>query len=230
MHRAENFCTSNGGKVIVASHQADLLPYSGFWYKMAKADLFDLKIFDQFVDRGYQRRVKMRGSWASLPVTGKHKYAPICEVRIDPAESPKALAQVIRGRYCGSRNWDKYGPMLVDTILSIQTDRLWHFNVELILLVRDVLGIRTPLSVSVPTEGGGSVGLVSVLKTYGNPTYLSGTGARAYMGDCREFDEAGIPVIWSPHEPVTGDSILSVLMDYDDPMEVVLAEREVATA
>ena len=213
--------------MIVASHQADLLPYSGFWYKMAKADLFDLKIFDQFVDRGYQRRVRMRGTWASIPVTGKHKYAPICEVRIDPVESPKAFAGAVRGRYRGSKHWDKYGPMLEDAILSIQTDRLWHFNVELILLVRDILGIRTPLSVSVPTEGRGSVGLVSVLKTYGSPTYLSGTGARAYMGDCREFTEAGIRVIWSPHEAVTVDSILSVLMDYDDPMEIVLAEHEV---
>ena len=35
---------------IYAAHQPDLLPYSGFWYKMAKADVFDLKIWDQFVD------------------------------------------------------------------------------------------------------------------------------------------------------------------------------------
>ncbi|NAZ85514.1 WbqC family protein [Kineococcus indalonis] len=216
--------------MIVASHQADLLPYSGFWYKMAKADLFDLKIFDQFVDRGYQRRVRMRGAWASMPVLGNPKYIPINEVRIDPVESPKALAKLIHGRYVGSRNWDKYGPMFEDAVKSIRTDRLWHFNVELILLVRDVLGIRTPLSMSVPTEGRGSVGLVSVLKTYGSPTYLSGNGARAYMGDCREFDEAGIRVIWSPHAPVTGDSILSVLMDHEDPLQVVLAEHEEGTS
>ncbi|GAB7190521.1 hypothetical protein NUM3379_12270 [Kineococcus sp. NUM-3379] len=215
--------------MIVASHQADLLPYSGFWYKMAKADLFDLKIYDQFVDRGYQRRVRMRGTWASLPVVGSPKYVPISEVRIDPVESPRALAKLVHGRYRGAKHWDKYGPMLEDAIRSLHTDRLWHFNVELILLVREVLGIRTPVSMSVATQGRGSVGLISVLKTYGTPTYLSGTGARVYMGDCREFDEAGIPVVWSPHKPATGDSILSVLMDCDDPMEVVLAEHEEGT-
>ena len=55
-------------------------------------------------------------------------------------------------------------------------------------------------------------------------SYLSGTGGRTYMGDCEEFDEAGIPVIWSRHRAVTGDSILSVIFDYEDPMSVVLAE------
>jgi hypothetical protein len=55
--------------------------------------------------------------------------------------------------------------------------------------------------------------------------YLSGAGGRSYMGDCREFTEAGIPVEFSRHHAVTGDSILTVLFDYDDPMSVVLAEE-----
>ena len=32
-------------------------------------------------------------------------------------------------------------------------------------------------------------------------------------------------VIWSTHAPVTGDSILSVLFDYEDPLSVVLEPR-----
>lgn len=46
------------------------------------------------------------------------------------------------------------------------------------------------------------------------------------MGDCHEFRSAGIDVIWSTHRPVTGDSIVTVLMDYDDPMAVVLQSYE----
>jgi hypothetical protein len=99
----------------------------------------------------------------------------------------------------------------------------------LILLVRDLLGIQTPLTFSRPTAPGtrGSAGIVSVIQAFKGPMeYLSGVGARSYMGDCREFTDAGIPVIWSRHQPVTGDSILTVLFDYEDPMSVVLYEGE----
>lgn len=37
---------------------------------------------------------------------------------------------------------------------------------------------------------------------------------------------AAEPVIYAKHQPVTGDSILTVVMDYDDPLSVVLAEQK----
>jgi len=212
--------------MIIATHQADLLPYSGFWFKMAKADLFDLKIYDQFQSRGYQRRVSMRGKWASIPVVGNPSRARICDVRIRPEEAGKALSDLIVGRYQGSRNWDPMGKTLLEMIDEIRTEHLWQFNLQLLLGVRELLGITTPISIAVPPEGRGSVGLVSVLRRYDADTYLAGTGGRNYMGDCAEFTAAGIEVQWTTHKAVTGDSIVSVLMDYDDPLAVVLAEEE----
>src|SRR5674476_1110039 len=76
-------------------------------------------------------------------------------------------------------------------------------------------------------RGRGETGLASIMKQYHATTYLSGTGGRAYKGDCEEFHNAGIDIAWSTHQPVTGDSILSVLMDYDDPMAVVMSEQPV---
>lgn len=214
--------------MIVATHQVDLLPYSGFWFKMAKADLFDLKIYDQFQARGYQRRVAMRGKWASIPVVGNPTRDRICDVRIRPGEANQALKDVITGRYRGSRNWDRVGKQLLEMIDEIRTEHLWQFNLSLLLGVREMLGITTPISIAVPPEGRGSVGLVSVLRRYDCDTYLAGTGGRNYMGDCAEFTAEGIAVQWSTHKPATGDSIVSVLMDYDDPMSVVLAEETAA--
>ena len=210
--------------MIVTTHQADLLPYSGFWFKMAKADLFDLKIYDQFQARGYQRRVAMRGNWASIPVVGSPSRARICDVRIRPDEARRVLTDLIVGRYRDARNWHFMGKTLLDMVDGIQTEHLWQFNLSLILGVRELLGISTPVAIGLPPEGRGSVGLVSVLRRYNADAYLAGTGGRAYMGDCEEFRDAGIEVLWSNHAPVTGDSIVSVLMDYDDPLSVVLAE------
>lgn len=217
--------------MIVTSHQPDLLPYTGFWHKMAKADLFDLKVWAQFVDRGYQRRVMMRERWVSLPLVKGPRDEPIHAKLLKP-EAPGFLADEIAKRYNPNPagravNWDKYGPMLCDEILSIRTESLMHFNIELIMLVRDILGIETPVCMGKPTppELRGAAGVVASLQAYPAPvTYLSGPGARAYMGDCSEFTEAGMKVEWSRHEALTGDSILTTLFDCEDPMSIVKRE------
>lgn len=211
--------------MIVAGHQPDLLPYSGFWFKMAHADVFDLKIFDQFQKRGYHRRVLMRDQWASVPVIGSTHLLPIVDVRIDPDQARTALSQVILGRYQKSPNWSTYGPWILDLLTRPRTERLWQFNLELILGVREVLGITTPIAIAPPPSLPGSAGLVQMLGRYGATTYLSGTGGRAYMGELAEFEEADIAVRWSEHRAESGDSILSILMDHPDPMAAVLAEH-----
>lgn len=212
--------------MIVATHQPDLLPYSGFFYKMAKSDVFDLKIYDQFLSRGYQRRVKMRDRWVSVPISPCSQHTPIVDVRIHADEGSQLLANVIRGRYGNSPYFKTRGPDVIERILDIHTNRLWQFNLELMLMVRDMLGIRTPVACGPRPQGSKSVGIVSVLKGYGADVYLSGSGGKAYMGDCAEFKEAGIDVVFSPHRAVTGDSIMTVIFDYADPLEIVFLEND----
>lgn len=216
--------------MIVASHQPDLLPYSGFWHKMAKADVFEIGIYYQFVDKGYQRRVKMRDKWASVPIIGNPNRVPIKDVRIDGERASKTLADVIRGRYQGARYWKARGDELISLVENTNTDHLWQFNLELLVGVRDMLGIRTPIAIGSPLQGTKSAAIVNSLAQYGKvDTHLSGTGAQAYMGEGEEFAEAGIDLVWSKHEPVTGDSIVSVLFDYGDPLSVVMRERSDST-
>lgn len=219
--------------MIVAGHQPDLLPYSGFWHKMATADVFDLKIHAQFQASGYQRRVVMRGRWASVPVVGNPRRSRICDVEIVPRTAHDALANLVIGRYRGARHWSEFGPHLLRVLARNRSAYLWEFNLNLILGVRELLGIGTPVAIAPPPHGHKSEGLVEVLRRYGADTYLAGTGGRAYMGDCHEFHEAGIGVRWSDHAPTTGESILTVLMDHDDPMAEVMAthaSREQSTA
>jgi hypothetical protein len=226
------------GNLIYAAHQPDLLPYSGFFYKMATADIFDLKIWDQFVDRGYQRRVKMRDTWVSLPLVKSSTTDPIITKQVKP-EAASFLVDQIRTRYTNSgvkhpKFWDERHEQILDQISSIKTDRLWILNLQLILMIREVLGITTPISMSqpVPSHVRGGAGIVATMRHFGAPatpmTYLSGTGARAYMGDCADFIAAGIPVMWSNHRAISGDSILTTIFDHEDPLSVVLLENETA--
>jgi len=222
--------------MLYAAHQPDLIPYSGFWFKMDKADVFDLKIWDQYVNRGYQRRVTMRGSWAPIPLEPGSSHDSIFVKRIKP-EARDVLIDTIRKRYASKGSqfgvaefWDyeDRGQRVLDEIASIETTLLWEFNFRLILFFRDMLGITTPIGFGQPVQEGlgGSAGLISALKAWpGVTAYLSGPGARAYMGDCAEFTAAGLDVMWSNHAPVTGDSILNVIFDYKDPLDIVRREK-----
>lgn len=210
----------------VAMHQPDLLPYSGFFHKMALADVFEIGIYYQYSKSGYQRRVKMREQWAAVPLLGTPGHIPIKEVMIDPERAGTTLADIIRGRYAGARYWKLRGDDLVSLIESIHTDRLWVFNLHLILGVRDMLGITTPISIGSPLKGVKTESVVHGLQQYGRDVHhLSGPGAKVYMNENGEFDDAGITFGFTRHAPVTGDSIVTVLMDYQDPLEIVLREE-----
>jgi hypothetical protein len=216
-------------RFVVSAHQPDLAPYTGFWWKLAHSDIMDLRITAQYVERGYQRRIKMRGDWANLVLDGKQKYEPINKVKIKNPESRAQLIKTIEHRYRKAPFFKERAPGLLDAINEQTSVMLWEFNLGLLVYIRDeALGIKTPFSIGFGTEQKRAEGIVDYLSAYPKPlTYLSGQGARKYMSDTAPFTRAGISVEWTRHAPVTGDSIVSVLMDYEDPMEIVMREREV---
>ena len=209
--------------MIVAVHQPDLLPYSGFWFKMATSDAFVLAVHDQFQKHGYQRRVTMRGSWCSHRLVGKPALVPITAVTVADGWQ-EHLADVVVGRYAGSRHFATRGQDLVDRIRAATGTTLVEVNVALIEVVRELLGITTPLVVTDPPTRAGLERLVEQVGAIGGDVYLSGSGGAAYLGEDapQRFAQAGIELRWSAHEMTTGDSIVTVLMDEDDPMDVVL--------
>lgn len=213
--------------MIVAIHQPDLLPYSGFWFKMVTSDAFVLAVHDQFQKHGYQRRVKMRDTWVSHQLVGKPALVPINTIDVQPGWQGR-LTDAIAGRYRGSRHWADRGVELLDRIAACEGDALVDANVALIEVIRSLLDITTPLVITDPPTGQGVPRLIEQVSMAGGDTYLSGAGGAAYMGpdaDAR-FAEAGITLTWSDHAHVTGDSIVSVLLDHDDPREIITRRHE----
>jgi hypothetical protein len=208
--------------VKVTIHQPDLLPYSGFWFKMATSEAFILSVHDQFQKHGYQRRVTMRGAWCSHQLVGKPSMVPINTIEV--AEGWQArITDVIRGRYAGAPYFDSRGAELEERILASEGRRLDEVNIAMIEIVRDMLGITTPLLVTEPPTRAATDRLIEQVAMVGGTAYLAGQGGRAYMGDDAEarFAEAGIDLLWSDHQPAIGDSIVTILMDADDPMDLV---------
>lgn len=226
--------------MILTSHQPDLLPWTGFWHKLWRADLMDLAIYDQFQSRGYQRRVTMRGKWASLKIGKWPVNTRIDQVRLGEGAADQ-LKNDIRGRYRDARYWWSRGDMVIDWIDSASGDDwrvvdsggqlLWQFNLALILQVKEYLGISTPIAIGSPLVTTGINGVIEMVDGYEfdpdtpGVTYLSGGGGRSYLGDDpeAEFRRRGHRLIWSNHSPVSGDSILTAIFDYERPMDVVEA-------
>ncbi len=208
--------------MIVAIHQPDLLPYSGFWFKMVHSDLFVLAVHDQFQKHGYQRRVKMRDTWVSHQLVGKPALVPIHTIEVQPGWQGRLTAS-IRGRYTGSRHWKGRGVELCARIDAAHGSTLVDANRALIDIVRDLLDIRTPIVVTDPPTRSGTERLIEQVRLVGGTAYLSGSGGTAYMGDQagQRFAAEGITLSWSPHQHLTGDSIVTVLMDHDDPMAAI---------
>ncbi|MFN8045885.1 MAG: WbqC family protein [Dermatophilaceae bacterium] len=210
----------------VAIHQPDLLPYSGFWFKMATSDAFVLAVHDQFQKHGYQRRVKMRDTWVSHQLVGKPALVPINTIEVQPGWQGR-LVDAIRGRYTGARHFKARSPELLEHISAAEGTRLDEVNLALIEIVRHLLGISTPLLTPAPPSQTNVDRLIEQVSAVGGTQYLSGTGGLAYMGEDApaRFRDAGIELVWSNHAMTTGDSIVTVLMDHDDPMESVLARH-----
>ncbi|KRE97326.1 hypothetical protein ASG76_00930 [Nocardioides sp. Soil774] len=209
----------------VTIHQPDLLPYSGFWFKMATSDAFILSVHDQFQKHGYQRRVTMRGTWCSHQLVGKPSMVPINTVEVVEGWQQR-LVDVIRGRYVGSRHFRTRGEELSERILGSEGRLLHEVNIAMIEIVKDMLGITTPLVVTEPPVEAGTDRLIEQVRMVGGTSYLAGPGGRAYMGDDAEarFARAGLELQWSRHQVRTGDSIVNLLMDEAEPMDYVLRQ------
>lgn len=215
-------------ELIVASHQPDLLPHTGFWYKMANCDVFDLAVHDQFQLHGYQRRVKMRGHWAMVKLWEKRTYCPITELVVHP-DAEQQLWDQIRGRYQGSKLWKSREDMVRHWLaVAFKHELLFQVNHDLILSVKDFLGLDTEIKFAPWQDPDVKAGerVAQRVELLGGTAYLSGTGARAYMhADDLCWERRGIGVRWSEHVPETGDSILTPLFDHEDVLSVVTRER-----
>lgn len=210
----------------VAIHQPDLLPWPGFWFKMMNCDRFVLAVHDQLQKHWMQRRVMMRETWVSLPLVGKPRLIPLPEVEVK-AGWQDHLASSIRGRYTGARHWSDRGEDLIERITAVDGTGLVDINVQLIRMLQDYLGIHTELMITDPPVSAGVDRVLEQLEMAGATSYLSGTGARNYIDDEAQskFRDRGIELIWSDHEKTTGDSVVTVIMDYDDPLEIIARSR-----
>ncbi len=172
--------------MIIAAHQPNFLPNLAFFNKMKLVDLFIIIGNIQFEKHeGWQQRHKIKGAngdiWLTVPVFGSQNQL-IKDVKINNQlnwrrKHIKTLETVY------GRSKEKRFLAKIMAIYSKDWKKLMDFNVELVFLFREFLGIKTPIVVDKKVSGAKHVLITAICKKYHADTYLSGVGAKDYLDE-----------------------------------------------
>ncbi|MDR2597304.1 MAG: WbqC family protein [Treponema sp.] len=211
--------------MILSAHQPDFFPYMGFFYKIAKSDIFvilhDVK-FTNKKNANMHNYNYIKGPQGMQKITLPVKYhsgALIKDVLVyhDKKHVRKLLTSI--EQYYGKAPFFETVYPDILSMFHIDFNLLIDFNVCAIRHFCMKFGIKTRLEWSPGFTSKKNARLIDICNHFGADTYFSGTGAKAYI-EPAEFERTGIKLIYSDYSPINypqryGDFIpnLSVL-DY----------------
>jgi hypothetical protein len=180
------------GDVVVAIHQPNLLPWLGYFDKLARCDVFVLLDTVQFSRGSRTNRVQILVNgepiWLTAPIfRSGHAEPPIRELRINDSRPwrPKAL-RTLQQSYKGLPGCAEAYELL-EPVLSDPTDELAELNergIRTIAAALDLDRARIVRASDLNVPGSGSELLAGLVDAVAGTIYLSGDGAGGY------FDEA----------------------------------------
>lgn len=163
--------------MIVTIHQPEHFPYSGFFQKMSKADLFVVLDNVKFRKNYFQNRNKIKSRsgddlWLTVPV---EKTADSKEIR-DVMTSPDP-------------NWRKKLSRTIQENLKVNIDEVYSheklidINMASIVWCMEKLSIKRPMVMasSLDVVGSKSELLANVLRSVGATKYISGPSGKDYL-------------------------------------------------
>jgi hypothetical protein len=220
------FTQNIGYDIILSGHQPTFLPYPGFFYRMYHSNIMDLCPYDPLSRHGdrYQHRVKIgldsNWRWLTLPIETVNNCA-IKDVKLKKDLMNDRWNQ-LKQVYQSYAYWCDYKDQLEEIFLGYKY--LWELNMRFVLLIRDILGIKTYISVSYPGEGSDTTErIASQFKKYGSVIYLAGKGSSDYL-DIKKYEQLTKSMVaiqtYTPPYPFSTVSILTPLLMF--PPEKVL--------
>ncbi|MDO5093745.1 MAG: WbqC family protein [Propionibacteriaceae bacterium] len=219
--------------MIVTIHQPNFAPWTGYFDKMTKADVFVLLDTVPFTKGGYQNRVKIKGvngpQWLTVPVQTKGKLGQLTkEVETNDLKDWRGdHIKTLKTLYGRSPGYAEAAQALEGSY-ALPTSNLSELCIDLITRLRDHYQIPTRLvrSSELAATGSSSELLANIVAELGGDVYLSGPSGRNYL-DPAVFDAQGIAVDYhtftpqpypQPHgEFIGGLSMLDHLASGADP-------------
>lgn len=187
---------------VCAIHQPNFMPWLGYFYKIAKSDVFvildtvDIEVGTANAITNRTRIKTVAGvQWITIPIK-KGDSKLIKDIAIDNTKRwRETILKTLLFQYKKSQNFNEFYPFVED-LLNYQTDSLSEFNVHIIESISRFMGIKTNIVIASEMKdlsNDRNMRLIDICRQNGCETYLSGNGGRKYH-DEQLFAENGINV------------------------------------
>ncbi|MCR4800946.1 MAG: WbqC family protein [Bacteroidales bacterium] len=187
---------------VCAIHQPNFMPWLGYFYKIAKSDVFvildtvDIEVGTANAITNRTRIKTVAGvQWITVPIK-KGDSKVIKDIVIDNTKRwRETMLKTLLFQYKKSQNFNIFYPFVED-LLNYQTDSLSEYNVHIIECMANYMGIKTKIVLASEMKGlsdDRNVRLIDICKQNGCDIYLSGNGGRKYH-DEQLFENNGIMV------------------------------------
>lgn len=194
------------GSPTVAIHQPNYMPWLGYFYKMARADVFVLLDDAQFSKNSVINRVRVLKDgaprWLTVPVR-VHLGQAINTVVPAAADWARRHLDALRQFYTGATQFKAVWPEIEAIYLGAPDADLAVINRHMIAGLANRLGIKTRIASASDFNTGTAQGtdrLVAITQAVASGgTYLSGKGGAKYQ-DERAFADAGLTLRYTDFE------------------------------
>lgn len=194
----------------IGIHQINYFPWTGYFNKMAKSDLFVYLDEVQLADRGFSQRAPMinsNGKETYLNVSVEkhgHRDKKFHEIILNnEANWQDTQYNFLKGNYSKHPYYAEVMERIED-LFTAKYERLIDINLKSIDLVREILGIRTETVMQSDLDYDRTSKkndlMLELTKSCSGDVYLSGNGARKYM-ILQEFEDQGVKVQYLTFSP-----------------------------
>lgn len=226
--------------MVVAIHQPNFLPWLGYFYKLARADVFVFLDSVAYSKNSFTNRNRVKTQtgvrWLTVPVRTSGKYIQsIADLLTSPdGDWRRKHLNALSAYYGRGEFFDEVFPMLQAQYRSVETEtRLADFNIALVRTICGFLSISPDFvrSSELGVSGHATELLVNICQKLGATQYFAGGGALNYQESAR-FEKACIrvtisnfascpyPQLWGSFVP--GMSIVDALMNCGEKTRRIL--------
>lgn len=192
--------------MIVSIHQANYLPYPGFFHKLSMSDVF--VILDDIQSTSDTNRNKIIASggptWLTIPIMKEFETQPIMLVKINNELPWKRLHwKKITTAYNNANFFHLYKDYF-ENLYKINWNYIFDLNFEIIKKIIKWLDIKIEIirESELHVTGKSTERLVNVCKIVGADTYLSGIGGKKYLNE-KLFEQNKINLQYQNYIPTT---------------------------
>lgn len=192
--------------MILSIHQPDYIPWLGFFYKVAKSDVFVYLDDAQFSNEAAHNFNIIKTSQGSfrLKIPVSYSFGEVInQVRTkDELGWKDKHLKTLQMNYSKAKYFDDVLPIFSDA-LNQQYDNLADLNAAINLVILDGFGINCKMvrssSLGITTKREDRV--IDICCALGATSYLSGNGARIYQVE-QHFVDKGLDLMYLDYKPI----------------------------